>query len=38
MATGGIYQIVPSKRDDTLITTGIVKIPDPSFKTGLIGG
>jgi len=39
----GIYQIVPDKRNDTLWVsfdpevTEDVKIPDPFFKTGLIG-
>jgi hypothetical protein len=40
----GIYTIVPGKTNDTLIDrqTGVasvdVKIPDPMFKTGYIGG
>jgi hypothetical protein len=37
-ASGSIYKIVPNKRNDTLFDIGDVKIPDPSFKTGLIGG
>lgn len=42
-AVGGIYKIVPGKRQDTLwvdITaeaTEDVKIPDPQFKTSLLG-
>lgn len=41
----GIYTIVPGKTNDTLIDRNeeevqdqIVKIPDPTFKTGYIGG
>jgi len=43
LAVGGIYKIVPGKREDTLwITlepesTVDVKIPDPYIRTGLIG-
>lgn len=42
-AEGGIYKIVPLKREDTLYTvfnpetTVDVKIPDPFIRTGLIG-
>jgi len=40
-SSGGIYQLVPGKTDDTLYTgedsTVDVKIPDPYFKTGLLG-
>ena len=37
---GGIYQMVPGKTDDTIYSgddTVDVKIPDPYFKTGVIG-
>jgi len=40
----GIYTLVPGKTDDTFIDRSVgvedmeVKIPDPSFKTGYIGG
>lgn len=37
---GGIYQLVPGKTDDTIYSgddTVDVKIPDPYFKTGLLG-
>jgi hypothetical protein len=41
---GGIYTIIPLKRNDSLIdrqtgqTNVDVEIPDPSFKTGYVGG
>ncbi len=37
---GGIYQMVPGKTDDTIYSgddTVDVKIPDPYFKTGVLG-
>lgn len=37
---GGIYVIVPGKTNDTVNNAGVeldVAIPDPTFKTGLIG-
>lgn len=42
-AAGGIYELVPGKRNDTIFidpdvgTTENVPIPDPTIKTGLIG-
>jgi hypothetical protein len=35
LGSGGIYQMVPNKRTDTLYT-GEFKIPDPFIKTGLL--
>jgi hypothetical protein len=43
VANGGIYKIVPGKREDTLWLTFLpsatidVKIPDPYIRTGLVG-